>query len=496
MKKRDIILVFVVIAFGLLFNAIRKGKVDFSIHRSISSKAWELKDRDYPHHFPQEEIRFDLVDKIEIRNIAGNVEVEKAVPTENTEDADNPRVVRILPTISVYHKSAEQAEKIQKDIRIATRSAVEISESFGDKIQKKLLVIETKSDDDFPFHRARVNYKLILPDTVELKLDTKYGDMEIKGGGKAVSLDAKHGDVSVKNITANLDITHDYGRVTVLEVNGNINLNSRNSRIKINNVPALVLDCYLAKVYINQVAAETVVKYAGYSTITMEEGGGFSLEGRHNRIKLKDIKNHVHIKNSHKPIYMKDITGNVIINANNCRVDMEHISGDEVTIKNAYNSVAIDQISAKNLDILVDNGDLDIAFEDIKEKITIKNTHSKITLIFPDSLQPLFNLQVLYGNITNRTAEEFSILSERQRVWMNSARTEGKPEIIISTTYGDILLENSNKKKLVLIPTYKHLTPPPIYASGGPEPFALTVGNWLLAVRSGESTKPGVVGRK
>jgi len=449
MKKKDFLIVIAVIVFGMIFNAIRKGDLSINFHKSISTKAWELKDRNHLHKFPQKELHLDPVDKIEIMNIAGDIEIEKSMLSQKITDNKNRQTIRIQPTINVYHRSRLQAEKIEKNIRIITNIAekkLKSTELTGDLTQRKIFRIETDSQTNFPLKRARVNYKLILPETVELNIKNKYGDIEIKSGGKNISVHSKHGDISIKKISAKLDINHNYGRITLLDINGQIKLFSRNSRIKINNAPTLNLNCSHSKVYINNIKNKTHIEYAGYSTITMENGNGFTLEGRHNRLRLEKIRSYVYIKNAHRPIHMKDIEGDIILDTNNCRMDLEGISAEHVVIKNAYNSVNISRISANNLDILMNTGDLIIAFDEIKEKINIKNVHSKITLIYPDSIEPFFNLQVLYGKIINRSSQEFTFIKERQRMRMLSELAEGRPEIIINTTYGDVLLENGEKR--------------------------------------------------
>lgn len=447
MKKRDIIIVMAVIAFGLIYNAIKSGDFDIQFHKGVPVTTWQLEDKSYPNNFAGKEIQYNQVDKIEIRNIAGDIEVEKAVRSAN--EPSDPGI-RIYPFICVYHRNKTKAEEISNKIKINTRletKTIELDNVLGKKENKKVR-IEVKSIEDFPLRRARIRFKLVIPETVELDLRTRYGDMEIDGCGTNISLDGKHGDISVKHVDSAVEITHKNGRVVVTDVQNNVHLSSRNSRIRINNVSELKLDCYLANIDINQVENKVHIENAAYSTITMEEGNEFSAVSRHTKIKLKNIKNNVQIKNSHQSITMRNINGNIHINANNCRISLDQITSGDVVIKNAHNYVNIDKISAENLYVLMSNGDLDIAFDKIKEKMNIKNRHSKITLIFPSSVRPVFNIKALYGSVTNRTSEELSVLKERGRELVTSSHLEGKPEITIDTTYGDILLETRTKKDI------------------------------------------------
>jgi hypothetical protein len=448
MKKRDIIIVMAVIAFGLIYNAIKSGDFDIRFHRGIPVTAWQLTDKSYPNDFAGEEIRYDQVDKIEISNLAGDIEVEKAALAA---DGTSVPGIRIYPFIRVYHRSKTEAEAISKKIKInpvLTTETIETGNVPGKKEKKQVQIEVMPKEEDFPLRRARVRFKLVIPGTVELDLKTRYGNMVIDGCGTNIYLEGQYGDISVKHVDSAVEINHKNGRVAVTDVQNSVHLTSRNSTVRIDNVSELKLACTLADVEINQVENKVDIENAAYSTITMDQGNEFYAAGRHTKYRLKNIKGTVQINNSHKPITMENIEGNIHINAKNCKINLDQINSGDVVIKNAYNTVNIDKISAENLDVLMSNGDLDIALDRIKEKLDIKNRHSKVTLIYPSSERPVFNIEAHYGSVTNRTAQELSVLKESGRELATSIHLDGKPKITIDTTYGDILLETRTQKDI------------------------------------------------
>jgi DUF4097 and DUF4098 domain-containing protein YvlB len=447
MKKRDIIIVMAVIAFGLIYNAIKSGDFDIRFHKGVPVTTWQLKDKSYPNDFARKEIQYNQVDKIEIRNIAGDIEVEKAA--FNADETSDPGI-RIYSFIRVYHRNKRKAGEISKKIKINHVLSTETieAENLAGKKEKKKVRIEVKSMDDFPLRRARVRFKLVIPGTVELDLRNRYGDMVVDGCGKNISLDGKHGDISVKHMDSPVEIIHKNGRVVVTDVQNNVNLSTRNSTVRVNNVSELKLDCYLADVDISQVENKVHIENAAYAGIIMDQANEFYAVGRHTKFRLKNIKSSVQIKNSHKFITMKNIRGNIHINANNCRINLDEIKSGDVVIKNSDKYVNINKISAENLDVLMSEGDLNIDFDQIKEKLNIKNRHSKVTLIYPSSVRPVFNIEAHYGSVTNRTSEELAVLKERGRELVTSNRFEGKPTITINNTYGDILLETRDQKDI------------------------------------------------
>jgi DUF4097 and DUF4098 domain-containing protein YvlB len=451
MKKRDLLIAIAVIAFGIIYNAIRSGDINVKFG-SIYDKPWELLDRSYPRDFPQDPISFLRMDKIEIRCPAGDIEVVRGADNGNEENLSR---VQIQPAIRIYHKSRPKAEAIRQRMKIVVVEKTEHPEPAKDADQEpavrqqsqKQVRIEVKPEDDFPLRRARVNFKVVIPEAVELTLRTRYGDIAINGCGNKISLENKQGDISVKHVAGDLEINHRSGRVTLAQVEGKVDLSANYSRIRINNVSALKLNCSKSSAAISGVEHDTRIEYGAYSSIAMEECGGLFFEGRQTKLKLKRINHRIRIKNAHQPIYMSEINGDVFIDGRNCRIDMDKVTAGEVVVKNAYNYAALDKISARNLDLLLRNGDLDLAFDRITGKINIKNRHSKVTLIVPAGVQPLYNIQARYGSVINRTSDRLTLIKERGRVLANSNALEGSPEIAISTTYGDILLDDRTRER-------------------------------------------------
>ena len=431
MKKREIIIVICVIAFGVIYNAVESGDFEIRFYEGCSVNSRSLLDRRYPNDFPREERQYTYADikKIEINNPAGEITVETFTDT-GSGAGDG---IRVKPLVRVYHRKANKAVKIDKKIDIVT----------SQKDEK--LSITLKPGDDFPYRRVRVHFEIAIPGAVELDLLNRYGDIKIEGCGKNIALDVKHGDISVKQVDSNIKIRHRHGAVVLQGVEGKIDLYSRYSVIGVKDAGALKLDCSHARVTANGIRKETHIDYAAYSSIKMDGANdGVTIEGRHTKIKLGNINGGVKIKNSHDSITMEDIAGNINIGARHCRIRMAQVVSEGVVIKNSYANIDIEGITAKTLDILTVQGNVDIAVDGMEERINIKDRHARILLNYPPSMQPLFNINSEYGTIIDKTSVGYTILKEKQRQSLNTP--EGKPEVIIDNPYGTTLLKNTREE--------------------------------------------------
>ena len=421
MKKKEILLVIAAIAFGIIYNLVESGDIRFYSGCSVDSR--RLMDKRHPVRFIQEEIEYpvDTIKKIKINNPAGDIEMEKS------KDGS----IRIKPVIRVYHKDKKKANKICGTIRVSTRKT------------RNKIVIGVDSDERFPYQRVRVEFKCFIPEGVALDLKNRYGNIDIKDAGQNIKIDERHGDLFIKNIDSPLKVKSHHGHVRLYDIKDQIELSSNYSRIKIKNVPSIILKCSHAHLYINDVKEEAEIIHASYSFIEIEKANYSYIDARHTNIKLENIKNGVKINNSHAPIDMTGITGNINVKAKQCRIALNKIISPLLTIKNSYNDIDIEKISGKKLNILLKNGNLTIAFDNIEEEINIQTEHADVELKYLNSVKPAFNIISNHGKIINRTTAELTVLEENQKRIVNI--TDGKPKIIADILYGDVVLKNPGK---------------------------------------------------
>lgn len=424
MKKKEFILVLIVIAAGVIYNSIKSGNIHF--YDGCSHDSRELLDRKYPVDFPQKEIQYTynesdaaFIRQIKINNPAGDIEVGKSI--------DNS--IRITPVIRVFHENKGKAENISKDIHLITRE-------IGEKI-----AIDVESNEKFPYQRVRLKFKCLIPANVELDLQNKYGNIDINDVGQKITINESQGDLFVKNVASILKIKNNNGLVRLYDINGHIQLNSSHSQVKIKNIPSLGLKCSHSDLYITDVKEEIEITRAGYSNLEIENTGRLSIDAEHTKMKLINIKGGVSITDSHEPIALTDIQGDIEIKARHCRIDVNKVAGDFLIIKDSYSNVTINDFSGKSLNTALESGELDITFENITDRMIIKTSHADVTLKYPGSVQPAFNINSENGKIYNNTPGKLNILENREKQSLNTL--EGKPQIIVNTKYADVFLKNT-----------------------------------------------------
>jgi hypothetical protein len=432
MKKREIFIIIVLIAFGVIYNAYKSGKIEISLYEGCSIDPRSLLDRRHANDFQRDAVHytFEEIKAIEIDNPAGGIVVEKG--------EENSSAIKVETTVRVYHRDSDEAAKIDRRIEIAPTTGAGTGK----------LKIAVTPGEDFPYRRVRVYFKLIVPAAASFDFRSRYGNIKITGCGQDVSLDAAYGDIAVRGGApgSTLKIRHRYGDVIISDRKDNVELSSRYSKIKIKNIAALSLDCAHSRAYLEAIQAKTDITRASYSTIKMEDARDVKVHARHTGITLEKINGGLDIENSYQTIYIKDIKGNIDVNARDCKTTIKNAVSDSISVENSYDTVRLQGVSAKNMDFKVKHGKLDIAFEQAAERINIKNRYCRIRMKYPAAIQPLFNIDIKQGRLINRTPLVMTILKDedRNRLSANSNDTGTKPHITIDNAYGDVYLDNSS----------------------------------------------------
>ncbi len=382
MKRKEIFLVVVLILFGLLYHVYESGEKEFFEACSIDSRS--LLDQDNPQDFLAKEYRFEKIKTLEIHNVAGEINVNKS----------SDEFVVINSVKRIFHKKRQKAADIQEEIEIRLKAIDDV------------LTVNVDSVGKFPYTRARIIFNVSVPQEVGLKLINRYGDIVIKDTGREIYVDEKYGDLNANDIISNLNILHGYGRVILDSIEGKVEIETRYSKVKI-------LDARSVRI-----------------------------KGRHSRIQLLGIKDDIVVLNSHNSIDLRDIKGNISLNGRHCKIKLLNIDSGYLLIKNSYNDVKVENLWAEEVDVSIANGDLNFSFFDIKKRINIRNKYSNITMVYSDSIKPLFNINLTYGKIINNTSLVLNILSGKYKQIYTSE--EGSPKITITNRYGDIVLKNSD----------------------------------------------------
>ena len=109
MKKKEWLVIFLLIAFGLIYQIVEKGKIRFSKDFSYYSDEKRLIGSQFAEFFEKEKI-FQKVNEIVIENPAGEININRSKDGQ----------VRFLAFFRIYYSNKSDVDKIYKKTSIKT----------------------------------------------------------------------------------------------------------------------------------------------------------------------------------------------------------------------------------------------------------------------------------------------------------------------------------------------------------------------------------------
>lgn len=429
MKKKEIFLVIVLIAFGLSYQGLHDGlrgcRVNIGDTTSLETDVYT--------DFPQPTQTFAGITSVDFINAAGQVDINLAADDRVTVSA----VAR------VYHEDRAEAGRIAKELKLR------VANNNG-----RLEVYVPR--EDFPYRRMRVHFTLRLPVGVALSASNRYGYMNLQDVGKDVKLDQAYGNLTVVGVPSGLSVTQKYGDADIRNLSGHLYLHSAYSSVRVENVPSLRLEGKHSDGDIRHVKGAVAINDS-YGDIELDDAGQVEIDGPHTSILVRNVRGGVTIRNTYEPIQVQQCFGEISLNGHHSPITLTDIDTPRLKVENTYNDLRIENFRGKELDVNLHHGDLELMIAQCSERMNIEGNYMNVDLKYPANMKPTFSLRTYNGSFTNDTTQAISVVKERAEVTASS--TAAKPTISINTRYGDILLGHVGEPPAAPVPPEAPVTP-------------------------------------
>lgn len=415
MKKKEIIIIVLLIVFGFIYKAVEKGKIKFVDDFSQHNNEMRLVSEQYVE-FPQAERIFPLINKISVANPAGEITVDKS--------ADNQ--VHLLSFFRVYYADKGDVEKIREKARVLAG------------IENNELNISGDYLSPFPYKRLRIRLQLLVPDGVALDLNNHEGMVSIQRSGKNVFLRQEHGNVFLADIPSAVQVEIVYGNLQVKNIAGNVAIAAQQADILLENVAALRLKGRHGDYELKKIKNNVFIEHA-YGEILLDDAQQAEIYGRHSRITARHIRNGITLTDTYENIVLENIVGDINLSSRSSKIEIRRAVAKNMVIDNSFADIMVEGCSGESLNVILKNGNFDFRNNPGIGRLNIEARHAKINLILGALADPLFNLKTIHGRISNDSPMALEIFAEKDESFAN--RNGQKPEIIVNNIYGDIYLK-------------------------------------------------------
>ncbi|MCX6557917.1 MAG: DUF4097 family beta strand repeat-containing protein [Candidatus Aminicenantes bacterium] len=417
MKKREIVIVVLLIVFGVVYNVVEKGRIRFAGDFSRYFDPMRLVSDRYSE-FPQNEKIFPAPGKITIANPAGEITIDKSLDNQ----------VHLFSFFRVYFQDKEDtfSKKIVQHARVLTQ------------VENNELTVSADCRPEFPFNRLRVRLQLLVPAGVVLALDNREGIVSIRHCGKDIFLRQENGNVVLEDIPSAVKLELTHGNLHAKNIAGNVAIATRQSEIFLEDAAAVRLQARHADCELKKIAGPVWIEHA-YGRITLDGAGQAEVYGRHSQIAARNIRNGLKLSNAFDGILLENIHGDVSVSGRSSKIEMRQVIAKNMVIENSFADTVIEGYSGETLNALIKNGNFALSSSTIAERLNVESSYARIDLLPGAWADPAFNLKTSHGRIYNQSSFSMELFQEKDESFAN--RSGQKPEVVINNVYGDIYLK-------------------------------------------------------
>jgi hypothetical protein len=415
MKKKEIVIVVLLMIFGFIYNAVQKNKIKFIDDFSGYLNERRLIGTHYAE-YPQKGMVFPAPDKIAIDNPAGEIIIDKSTDGQ----------VHLLTSFRVYYEDKADVEKISQNAR------------FHAEINENTLNISGDYGSAFPYKRLRIRFELLVPEGVMLSVLNHEGTISIRRSGKDIYVKQENGNVFLEDNPSSAQIEIRGGNLDVKNIAGNVTIDAMQGDILLQNASALHLKGRHGNYVLNKIKANAYIEHA-YGDVSLDGAGQAEIFGRHSKLAVRNIENGLTLSNAFDGIFIENVKGDVQLDGRSSKMEIRHVNAKDMVIENSFADIVIADCAGENLNVRLKNGNLDFLGTTIADRLNIEARQADITLSLGALSDPTFNIKTISGRIFNQSSIALDIFQEKDESYAN--RSGQKPEIIINDNYGDIYIK-------------------------------------------------------
>jgi hypothetical protein len=431
MKAKEIILLIVIVAAGIIFYHAQTGKIWID---------WEWEEGIY---FGQEEFVYEESEEIEppfpsflrVLNSHGNVEVH-GTQQESISITLEKKIYRRR-----QKKADEAADKLEMKIGRNTRS-IEIS----------------TNREDFRKTNFRTNFKIYVPESMELEVKNSYGIVNVSDV-EDTEIDNRNGKVFVSDIAGNLTVENSYKEVEVENIQSDCQIRTRSSSVRIDNVGGETrIEHRYGKIFLENIDQGVTVDgsnsevfgqnigglldiQTSYRKIGLFDVGRVKIRANNTRIEIDGAEESVDIEDKYARINLNNIQGNLRVDGRNLEIYGKSVIGETITVATSYKNVELTEFQGKT-EIVHSNGDVYLEPLALTQSIEVNGRYTDIRFSWPQGGRYPTEAKVKGGEIdwglpvglSHEEKNGYSIVKA-------FAEELDKPSILLFTTYGSIKIE-------------------------------------------------------
>jgi len=436
MRFREILLVVVLLAVGFVVYEAQTGRWDLHF-------GWDDDIFGWGKAFTFEEsqtIPAPLPSSIEVVNSHGWVEVR---------GADQP-TVQLTFQKKVWRRDEAEARAVADKLHVKV-------ERSGDRLSL------STNRDEFSRRNFETGFILVVPRGTAVSIKNSYGSTRVEAV-KEATVENRHGrisaadiagpcrlegtyeDIEAANIKATCRVIGSHANIKAGPVTGDLDAESSYAEIRFEDIggKAEITGTH-ASVDGRRVAGPVTVD-TSYERISLADVGSARVRARHASVQAVDVRGDLDVQTTYEPVQARNIGGNLVVDGTNVEVSATTVKGHEVSVTTSHENVDLADFSAKVL-VSLRHGNLVLGPSDLKYPLEVRAEYANIDLSWPAGETSPLEARSRGGSVHWGLSAKLSFEKSNGTSLIKAfAENAGQPGVTLSTTYGDIRIEEKSRK--------------------------------------------------
>lgn len=431
MKAKEIILLVLIIAAGVIFYHAYTGKLDFSIDFG-DGIYWGLEEFTYEE---TQEIEPPFPAQLFLVNSYGEIEIQ------GTEE----QKIIIDFQERIWRKNEEQAAEVSEKLKMII-----------DKNENQIKISTNR--DEFRKKKFETDFKISIPKGMDIEVENSYGYVKASKAGNT-KIRNRYGEIILSGIEGKVDVKNSYEDVDIDGAQADCQVESNSSTILAKNIKGgmKIIHKY-GKIYLENISQrveiespsteiygyglkEGVEAQNSYEKITLQDVGPTLINGKNSKIEVDGVEGDLRINDSYGKLKLNNIAGSLYIEGKSVEVSGRKIIGENISISTTYEDIELADFSAKTT-VQNYNGNIILETALISHPLEARSEYGTIKFFWPKGKKYPFEARAKGGDINWNLPAEISFTEENGTKIIKAFLEEtGKPSIFLSTRYGRIVIE-------------------------------------------------------
>ncbi|NIM91592.1 MAG: hypothetical protein GTO17_11670 [Candidatus Aminicenantes bacterium] len=431
MKAKEIILLVLIIAAGVIFYHAHTGKLDWSVDFG-DGIYWGLEEFIYEE---TQEIVPPFPAQLLLINSHGDIEIQGTEEQKITIDFQE----------RIWRKNEEQAAEVAEKLKMTI-----------DKSDNQFKISTNR--DEFRKKKFETDFKVSIPKGMNIEVENSYGHVKASKVGNT-KITNSYGEIILFGIEGKVDVINKYEDVNIDGAQADCQVESNSSTILAKNIKGgmKIIHKY-GKIYLENISRrveiespyteiygyglkEGVEAQNSYEKITLHYVGPTLINGKSSKIEIDGVEGDLRINDSYGKLKLNNIAGSLYIEGKSVEVSGTKIIGKNISISTSYKDIELADFSAKTA-IQNYNGDIILDPTLLSQSLEARSEYGTIKFFWPKGKKYPFEARAKGGEINWNLPEEISFSEENGTKIIKAFLEEtDKPSVLLSTRYGRIVVE-------------------------------------------------------